>query len=100
MMAGALAAARPDLVGRIALLSSTYPLPEGLLALGGLAGTPVFAGTGDADPFHPLEVHRAGVASYRGAGAEVTERVYPGAGHEITAAEVEDLRAWLGGGEG
>src|SRR5947199_9090916 len=68
MMAGALAAARPDLVGRAVLLSSAYPLPEETLAAGGLAGTPVFLGAGDADPFHTLDVLEAGAERYRRAG--------------------------------
>ncbi len=40
MMAGALAAVRPDLVGDVALLSSAYPLPAQTLAHGGLSGSP------------------------------------------------------------
>jgi phospholipase/carboxylesterase len=95
MMAGALAATRSGLVGRAILLSSAYPLPEEILAAGGLAATPVFLGAGDADPFHSLDVLEAGAESYRRAGAIVTVRVYPGLSHGIGAAELEDVRDWL-----
>ena len=95
MMAGALAAARPDLVGRAVLLSSAYPLPEEFLAPGGLRGMRVFLGAGDADPFHPLDTLEAGAASYRGAGADVTTRVYPGLGHGVAPPEIDDVREWL-----
>jgi phospholipase/carboxylesterase len=95
MMAGALGAARPELVGAVALLSSAYPLPPRVMALGGLGGTPVFAGAGDGDPFHPPSVMEAGVRAYRDAGALVEAHTYPGASHEVTQREVADLAAWL-----
>jgi phospholipase/carboxylesterase len=96
MMAGALSAVRPDLVGDVALLSSAYPLPEGTLALGGLAGRRVLAAGGLDDPFLPRETAAAGVASYRAAGAEVTEAWRPG-GHWIGPEEVAALGGWLRG---
>jgi phospholipase/carboxylesterase len=95
MMAGAVAAARPSLVRGAACLSAAYPLPDSMRQLGGLAGKPVYLGAGDADPFHPVEVFREGVAWYRAAGALVTERLVPGAGHQLTVEEVADLRAWI-----
>jgi phospholipase/carboxylesterase len=96
MMAGALAAARPDLVGDVALLSSAYPLPAQIVALGGLRGRRVLAAGGEDDPFLPMETAAAGIASYRAAGAEVTEAWRPG-GHGVGAQEVAALRDWLGG---
>ncbi|HWH15969.1 MAG TPA: alpha/beta fold hydrolase [Miltoncostaeaceae bacterium] len=96
MMAGALAAARPDLVAAVALLSSAYPLSAARYAEGGLRDTPVFASGGDADPFHPPEVMRAGVDAYRAAGARVEELQEPGAGHGVTPLQAEALRRWLG----
>jgi phospholipase/carboxylesterase len=99
MMAGALSAARPDLVGDVALLSSAYPLPEGTVALGGLAGRRVLAAGGLDDPFLPRETAVAGVASYRAAGAEVTEAWRPG-GHWIGPDEVAALAGWLRAGPG
>jgi phospholipase/carboxylesterase len=94
MMAGALAAARPDLVGDVVLLSSAYPLPPEIRDLGGLRGRRVLASGGEDDPFLPRETAEAGIASYRAAGAEVEERTRPG-GHGITQDEVDAVRAWL-----
>lgn len=94
MMAGALAAARPDLVGDVALLSSAYPLPPGVVALGGLRGRRVLAAGGDEDPFLPMDTAAAGIAQYRAAGAEVTEAWRRG-GHGVGQEEVAALRAWL-----
>ena len=96
MMAGALAAAHPDLVGDVALLSSAYPLPAEIAGRGGLAGRRVLAAGGEDDPFLPLPVLAAGVASYRAAGAEVVEALRPG-GHGIGAEELEAMRRWLAG---
>jgi phospholipase/carboxylesterase len=95
MMAGALAAARPDLVRAAGLLSSAYPLPAHVMALGGLRGTPVFIAAGDADPVHPLPVLQAGREAYEAAGARVTARLYPGVGHTVTLDEARDLAEWL-----
>ncbi|MCU0307414.1 MAG: alpha/beta fold hydrolase [Thermoleophilia bacterium] len=97
MMAGALAAARPDLVGGCVLLASAYPLPPATGALGGLAGAPVLALGGGADPFHPPEVMRAGVAAYAAAGARVSAHSDPGAGHEVTPAQAAVARDWIPG---
>ena len=99
MMAGALSAARPDLVGDVALLSSAYPLPPETVALGGLAGRRVLAAGGLDDPFLPRETAAAGVASYRAAGADVTEAWRPG-GHWIGPEEVAALAGWLRGAAG
>lgn len=96
MMAGALGCARPDLVGGVVLLSSTYPLPSHIYDMGGLCGTPVLALAGGADAVHPREVHAAGVAAYSGAGAAVTAAVDPDAGHEVSTEQVHVMRTWLG----
>lgn len=95
MMAGALGAARPDLVDRVALLSSAYPLPGHIFAMGGLAEHRVLAVGGEDDPFLPRDVAAAGVAAYRGAGAEVTALTRPG-GHGVGAQELDALAAFLG----
>ena len=95
MMAGALAAARPDLVGDVALLSSAYPLPPSVVGLGGLRGRRVLAAGGEEDPFLPMDTAQEGIASYRAAGAEVTEAWRPG-GHGVGPEEVAALRDWLG----
>lgn len=94
MMAGALAAAHPELVADVALLSSAYQLPPEILARGGLAGRRVLAVGGDDDPFLPQATAAAGVASYRAAGADVTELIRPG-GHGVGPEEIDALRDWL-----
>ena len=94
MMAGSLAAVHPGLVGDVALLSSVYPLPPHILAVGGLAGRRVLAVGGEDDPFLPPATVAAGVASYRAAGAEVTALSRPG-GHGVGEEEIAALRRWL-----
>jgi len=96
MMAGALSAARPDLVADVALLSSAYPLPPEIVARGGLDGRRVLAAGGTEDPFLPRETAAEGVASYRAAGAEVTEAWRPG-GHWVGPEEIAALAAWVRG---
>lgn len=95
MMAGALGCARPDLVDSVVLLSSAYPLPAHLYALGGLSGRPVLVLSGGADPFHPPETHEAGVAAHRAAGAVVSDAVDPAGGHGVTPEHARILAKWL-----
>ena len=95
MMAGALGSARPDLVDRVALLSSAYPLPPYVYDLGGLRGRRVLAIGGEDDPFLPRDIAIAGAAAYRAAGAEVTALTRPG-GHGVGAEELDALRVFLG----
>jgi phospholipase/carboxylesterase len=95
MMAGALLAARPDVVSGAALFSSAYPLPGELRDRGGLAGRRMLITAGDADAMHPTTTFTAGVASYEQAGALVEARLEPGVGHEITLSQLDVLRIWL-----
>ena len=95
MMAGSLGAARPDLIGGVVLLCSTYPLPDHIYALGGLGGMPVIALAGGADPFHPPDVHAAGVAAYRRANALVCEETDNSGAHGVTPEHARILRKWL-----
>ena len=94
MMAGGLSATHPELVADVALLSSAYPLPREIVARGGLSGRRVLAVGGDEDPFLPLSTVAAGIASYREAGAEVTDVLRPG-GHGIGPEEIDAVREWL-----
>lgn len=95
MMAGSLGAARPDLIGGVALLCSTYPLPPHIHALGGLEGMPVVALAGGADPFHPQQVHQAGLAAYRASGALVCEHTDNSGAHGVTPEHARILGKWL-----
>jgi phospholipase/carboxylesterase len=62
---------------------------------GSLDGTPAFLGCGDADEYVPVErVHRTAEA-FRSLDADVTERVYPGVGHEVTDDEFDAIGALL-----
>lgn len=59
---------------------------------GSLAGTPVFIGCSDVDPFIPLERVQESAVVMRALDGEVTERIYSGAGHTIVSDEVEQVR--------
>ncbi len=63
---------------------------------GSLAGTPVFVGCSDVDPFIPLARVQESAAVMAHLGADVTERIYPGAAHTIVADEVANVRRILG----
>jgi predicted esterase len=64
---------------------------------GSLAGTPVFLGCSDMDGHIPLWRVRESTQVLRGLGAEVTERIYPGMGHFISADEIAHVRGMLKG---
>lgn len=95
MMAGAMAAIHPELVGDVALLSSVYPLPDEVTSRGGLRGRRVLAIGGENDPFLPVSIALEGVAVYRASGADVSATLRPG-GHGIGPEEIEALAGWLG----
>jgi phospholipase/carboxylesterase len=59
---------------------------------GSFAGTPVFLGCSDVDPYIPMpRVVETGEVMKR-MGAEVTVRFYPGMGHLVSVEEVETIR--------
>ena len=95
MMAGALVAARPDLVDSAILMASGYRLPDHIAALGGLAGRRILICGGDEDSFHTRQMMDEGVRSYASAGARVDARVYRGVGHTITLEQARDAAQWL-----
>jgi phospholipase/carboxylesterase len=95
MMAGALVAARPDLVDRAILMSSGYRLPPRFVTPGGLAGRRIAVLGGDDDPFHTPAMMDAGIRAYAAAGARVEAYRYPGVGHTITRDQAGDAAAWL-----
>lgn len=55
---------------------------------GDFAGTPIFIGTADPDPHVPVQRVYDTVAILKGMNAAVTEKVYPGMGHTISADEL------------
>lgn len=62
---------------------------------GSMDGTPVFLGCSDVDAHVPVERVRETAAVFRGLGAEVDERIYPGMGHTVNDDELETVRALL-----
>lgn len=62
---------------------------------GSFDGTPVFIGCSDTDPHIPVERVRESAEVYRRMGAGVDERIFPGMGHTINAAEIEAVRLLL-----
>ena len=57
--------------------------------------TPVFLGCSDVDPHIPLERVHETAAVFRGMGATVDERIYPGMGHTVANDELEAVDALL-----
>ena len=62
---------------------------------GSLRGTPVLLGCSDVDPHIPLERVRETSSILGGLGAEVTQRIYPGLGHEVNGDEIERVAAMM-----
>ena len=62
---------------------------------GSLDGTPVFLGCSDVDAHIPLERVHETTRVYRGLGASVDERIYPGMGHLVSPDEIRAVRALL-----
>lgn len=62
---------------------------------GTLGGARVFLGCSDHDPHIPLARVRETTAVFTRMGANVTERIYPGASHGINADELRHLREAL-----
>ncbi len=59
---------------------------------GSMDGTQVLMGCSDVDPFIPLARVQESTRAMQALGAEVTERIYAGAGHTIVADEIEQIR--------
>lgn len=60
---------------------------------GSLAGTPVFMGCSDVDPFIPLARVQETATIMEGLGGAVTLRIYPNAAHTIVNDEIDHIRA-------
>ncbi|AUV80970.1 phospholipase [Salinigranum rubrum] len=93
-------ARNPRRYGGLVVLSGGLVGPEGTdFEYGGdLAGTPVFLGCSDVDPYVPLERVHASRDAFESLGGDVTERIYEGMAHTTTDDElafVTDLLADL-----
>jgi predicted esterase len=63
--------------------------------VGSFAGTPVFLGCSDTDSHIPLTRVHESTEVFRGLGAVVDERIYPGLGHTINEDEIAAVRGML-----
>jgi len=60
-----------------------------------MEGTPVFLGCSDVDSHVPESRVRESAGVFRGMGAAVTERIYPGMGHRVNEDELSFTRGIL-----
>ena len=66
---------------------------------GSLEGTPIFLGSSDPDPHVPWARVDETAEIFRGMGAEVTLRRYPGMPHTVNAEELDHVRRLLDAAE-
>jgi phospholipase/carboxylesterase len=64
-------------------------------AHGSLAGTPIFLGCSDVDPYVTPKQVDASAAVLRRLGGEVTEQLYPQMDHSINQAEIDFVRGMM-----
>ncbi|HEY7685917.1 MAG TPA: dienelactone hydrolase family protein [Gemmatimonadales bacterium] len=83
--------------GGLVALSGALLGPEGTPRdyNGALAGTPVFLGSGDADPHLPKRRVDEAATVFERLGATVTKRLYQGLGHAIHPDEIAVARGML-----
>jgi predicted esterase len=83
--------------GGVAALSGGLIGPDGTPRdyAGSLEGTPVFLGCSDVDAHIPAERVRHSAEVMRRLGGEVTIRLYPGMGHQISEDEIAAVRTML-----
>lgn len=94
-IAAALLLLRPEALAGAVLLRATLPV-QSVEAPAGLADAPVLLLSGASDPIIPLNGAKGLAATLTSAGARVEHRTLP-AGHELSPAEVDLVRSWLGG---
>jgi predicted esterase len=88
------AARQPRRYGGVVGLSGGLIGPDGLArpSSGSLAGTPVFLGCSDHDPYIPSRRVTHAAEVLRGLGADVTMVLYPDLDHSVNEAELEQVR--------
>lgn len=92
-IAASLLLRRPGILRGAALLRAMLPhepdrLPD-------LTGTDVLIAAGETDPYAPADQVRRLADIVERAGASVTTRVEPGAGHGLTQNDLRRLAAWI-----
>ncbi len=65
--------------------------------LGSLSETPIFLGCSDIDPHIPLERVVETAVIFSNLGGEVTKKIYPGMGHTIIQAEIDQAQEIVDG---
>lgn len=92
-IAASLLLLHPDALRGAVLLRAMTPLvPD---ALADLAGVPVYIASGQYDPLIDAEDAKRLAGMLEDAGADVTHKVHPNAGHGLTQDEIPDVTAWL-----
>jgi predicted esterase len=88
---------RPRRYGGLLVFSGGLIGPPGTTwtTAGSLEGTAVFLGCSDIDSHIPRQRVAESAEVFRQAGAEVTERIYPGMGHTINEDELEFARGLI-----
>lgn len=83
--------------GGVAGLSGGLIGPEGTPRdySGSLAGTPIFLGCSDVDPYIPAARVRESAAILKKLGATVTMKLYPGMAHTVSRDEVAEVNRLL-----
>jgi predicted esterase len=86
---------RPARYGGVMALSGGLIGPPGTRweHPGDFGGTPVLLGCSDVDPHIPRSRVAESAVVFGRMGAEVTERIYPGMGHQVNEDELEFVRA-------
>src|SRR6185503_12193564 len=104
-LAGEFACRHAGRYGAVVMWSGALIGPPGTIwnNPGTFDGTPVFLGCSDRDPHIPKERVDESAAVLSRMGADVTERIYPGMGHQVNDEEiafVQTLLDGVGGGQG
>lgn len=90
-------ARRPQRYGGALIFSGGVIGPPGMARQdeGDLAGTPIFIGCGDPDSHIPRSRVEETAEIFQQMGGDVVAQIYPGMGHTINQAEIEQARAIL-----
>ena len=104
-LAGEFACRHAGRYGAVVMWSGALIGPPGTIwnNPGTFDGTPVFLGCSDRDPHIPKDRVDESAAVLTRMGADVTERIYPGMGHQVNDEEiafVQTLLDGVGGGQG